>query len=125
MHGLQTIVFLNQNNRARAHLNATDPGHREQRRAEADLAEALKFLDAVIGPAPDGGGQLGDQQRLNFPPDFSVTRHADEAWVLPLTSNGQTLAAKIIPPGTRRYGLHYILTGEEGLAIADSIRAAN
>ena len=38
---------------------------------------------------------------------------------------GQTIAAKIIPPGTRRYGLHYILTGEEGLAIAASIEAAN
>ena len=123
MHGLQTIVFLNRNNReVAAHQNASDPGRNQQRRAEADLQEALSFLDTVM---QDLGTEEARQVSVPFPPDFSVIRHTDEVWVLPLTSNGQTIAAKIIPPGTRRYGLHYILTGEEGLAIAASIEAAN
>lgn len=123
MHGLQTIVFLNRNNQEGAALaNARDPGHNEQRRAEADLQEALSFLEAVM---QDLGTEEARQVSAPFPPDFSVIRHADEAWVLPLTSQGQTIAAKVIPAGTRRYGLHYILTGEEGLAIADSIKSAN
>lgn len=149
MHGLLEIVFLNNANReARAHLNASDPGRKEQRRAEADLAEAIaRISGALFGQADeqpenecdgcpaidlglcDGKGSenaapvTGKANR--FPPDFSVIRHADEVWVLPLTSTGQTIAAKIIPEGTRRYGMHYILTGDEGFAIAASIEAAN
>lgn len=131
MHGLLEIQFLNRNNReAAATNNARDPGHSQQRRAEADLAAAVANLfaitggdDAVCEACPEKA-ECHTPVGTRFPRDFSVIRHSDEAWVLPLTSNGQTIAAKIIPDGTRRYGLHYILTGEEGLAIADSIASA-
>lgn len=131
MHGLLEIQFLNLNNReAAATNNARDPGHSQQRRAEADLEEALGHVaSALFGrdaceTCPEKA-ECHAPVDTRFPRDFSVIRHADEAWVLPLTSNGQTIAARVFPAGTRRYGLHYILTGEEGLAIADSIQAAN
>ena len=135
MHGLQEIIFLNRNNRqVAARQNASDPGHNNARRAEKDLSEALNFLDAVLSSldecetCPEKAeceSAAAENKATRFPRDFSVIRHADEAWVLPLTSQGQTVAAKVIPAGTRRYGLHYILTGEEGLAIANSIASAS
>lgn len=139
MHGLQTIVFLSRSNsEAAAHLNASDPGRNEQRRAEADLAEALaRIANDVFSAGPcDGCPDMEEcdaegasvteapQTVRRFPPDFSVIRHGDAAWALPLTANGRTVAGKVIPTGTPRYGLHYILTGTEGLAIAASLEAA-
>ena len=124
MHGLQTIVFLNNANReAKAFLNATDPGHNQQRRAEADLATALDGVVTALNTLTGGG--VDEASELKAPSDFKITRHGSEFWVLPLTSFAQTAASRLTPPGTRRSGLFFILEGKDGQAIADTLASLN
>jgi len=107
--------------------NAADPGNIRAARAQADLDEAMRNLGRALAEAVAVDEEAGPttQRRLNFPPDWSITRHADAYWALPLTITARTVAASIIPAGTPRYGLHYILEGEVGAAIAESLIAAN
>lgn len=121
MHGLQTLVYLNQNNQAKHDQNARDPGNALGRRSHEALQEAVSRIDAAFRETVTGK-QV--QKTVPFPPDFSIIRHTDEYWVLPLTVKGRTIAGKMIPENTRRYGLHYILEGDLGKAIVDSIQAA-
>lgn len=130
MHGIEEIIAINNNAAARTRLNAADPGRSRDRAADENLSKALDNLAEAIVPyldlaaanvslASHSVGVLGDT--APFPPMFSIVWHAEEAWVLPLNARGLQTAEKAIPPGTRRYGLHYILEGEEGLAIAHSL----
>jgi hypothetical protein len=123
MHGLQTIIFLNANNReAAATRNARDPGHNETRRAEADLADALAGLNALLSgdPEPESSPQV------SFGTDFVFQVHGTEGWLLPISHRGREIASRIFPDGFRRYGLHYILdlATERDDAILQSIHAA-
>jgi hypothetical protein len=127
MHGLSTLTFLNDRYHEQHTSNAADPGRVRDARAQNDLDRALENLSRSIDEviAADQGAVPEQQRRLNFPPDWSITRHADAYWALPLTVTARTVAASIIPAGTPRYGLHYILEGEVGAAIAESLIAAN
>ena len=135
MHGLSTLTFLNDRYHEQHMSNARDPGNVRAARAQVNLDEATRnlalALDRAIAADDAAAGILGgvaeasQQRRLNFPPDWSITRHADAYWALPLTVTARTVAASIIPAGTPRYGLHYILEGEVGAAIAESLIAAN
>lgn len=127
MHGIEGIIAINANPDALARLNAADPGRKQARTAEDDLNQALDNLVAALAPviscqaeptAHTGGIA---QSTTPFPPLFSIVWHDEEAWVLPLNVRGLQAAEKAIPAGTRRYGLHYILEGEAGLAIAHSL----
>jgi len=135
MHGLPTLTFLNARYHEQHMSNAADPGNVRAARAQANLDEALNNLarslddaiaaDEAVTEVVAGVAEASQQRRLNFPPDWSITRHADAYWALPLTITARTVAASIIPAGTPRYGLHYILEGEVGAAIAESLIAAN
>lgn len=117
MHGLSTIVFLNANNlEAAAIMNATDPGHSNARRAEAELAEAVSRLAEDATGHPTG---------TEFGNDFIFAVHDTEGWLLPINRKGRDIAARVFPDRFRRYGLHYILdlTSERDDAILQSIRA--
>lgn len=130
MHGIEGIIAINANTPTTARLNAADPGRSRARTAEEDLNQALDNLVLALAPVINGqadsvcaAAQTGGivQSSTLFPPMFSIVWHPEEAWVLPLNVRGLQAAEKAIPPGTRRYGLHYILEGEEGLAIAHSL----
>jgi hypothetical protein len=135
MHGLNTLSFLNDRHHERMTSNARDPGGRRARAAEAEIEDyadrafAAGFAAAVVAGTlpPDFGDRDVDarQRSLNFPPNWSITRHGDEYWVLPLTVVARSAADAVIPEGTRRYGMHYILEGEIGEAIAASLSATN
>lgn len=122
MHGLRTIIFLNRNNReAAARLNASDPGHRETRRAEDDLAEAV--ARALV---PEAGADQGTTSpTTEFGHDFFFQVHGTEGWLLPISNRGRDICNRMFPAGSRRYGLHYILdlASDRDDAILQSIRA--
>lgn len=114
MHGLQTIVFLNANNReAVSQTNARDPGHSETRRAEAELAAAVQrvteLLDAATTEKEAEPSTAFPAPVLAFGSDFSFQAHGDEGWLLPISGRGREIASRMFPDGFRRYGLHYIL----------------
>lgn len=131
MHGIEGIIAINANAATQARLNAADPGRKQARAAEDDLNQALDNLVAALAPVINGqagsmaiaAAHTGGIVKASspFPPLFSIVWNGEEAWVLPLNTRGLQAADKAIPPGTRRYGLHYILEGEAGLAIAHSL----
>lgn len=126
MHGIEGIIAINATPATLDRLNAADPGRKQARTAEDDLNQALDNLVAALAPVIGGQAESMDlvahaQPTTPFPPLFSIVWHDEEAWVLPLNVRGLQAAEKAIPAGTRRYGLHYILEGEAGLAIAHSL----
>ncbi len=131
MHGLQTIVFLNANNReAAAQANARDPGHNETRRADADLAAAVQRVTELLDAAAPAATEAEPSAAfpapvLAFGADFSFQAHGTEGWLLPISSRGREIASRMFPDGFRRYGLHYILDleAERDDAILQSIFA--
>jgi hypothetical protein len=130
MHSLRTMAFLHDNLASQARMNATDPGRIAARAAEERLVEALAYVAnsleeyAVLADA-EPGPQVEAVRRARAP-EWSVTRHGDEFWALPLTAQARTVAQAIIPPGTRRYGMHYILAADDlvNQAIIESIQEA-
>lgn len=130
MHSLRTMAFLHDNLAGQARMNATDPGRIAARAAEERLVEALAYVAnsleeyAVLADA-EPGPQVEAVRRARAP-EWSVTRHGDEYWALPLTAQARTVAQAIIPPGTRRYGMHYILPVDDlvNQAIIESIQEA-
>lgn len=130
MHGLKTLSYLNGNREAAEHAHAADPGRNAARAAEERLVEALAHVAnsleeyAMLADA-EPGPQVEAIRRARAP-EWSVTRHGDEYWALPLTAQARTVAQAIIPPGTRRYGMHYILAADDPVnqAIIESIQEA-
>lgn len=126
MHGLQTTIWLNTNNReAAAYLNANDPGHANSRRAETELAEAVPRFKDLLVPDLQPKGSVRTEQTLSFGPDFIFQAHGTEGWLLPISARGREIAGRMFPAGFRRYGLHYILDleAERDDAILQSILA--
>lgn len=120
MHGLCTLAYLNANANAAAEQNARDPGQNNARRAHAEMSEALSRVIFEAAAA------VATETPRNFPPEFSITRHGDNHWVLPLTGTARNVCDAVMPAGTPRYGLHYILHADElGNAIVESLRAAD
>lgn len=127
MHGLNTLSYLNANADAAAHARAADPGRVGARSAESRLMEALAHVaDVLEAIAEEADSPQVEAVRRARAPEWSVARHGDEFWVLPLTGQARTLAQAIIPPGTRRYGMHYILPADDlvNQAIIESIQEA-
>lgn len=129
MHGLNTLSYLNANAEAAAHNRAADPGNTRARSAEARLMEALAHVADVLEYIAEEADtpQAENIRRARAPaPEWSVVRHGDEYWVLPLTGQARSLAQAIIPPGVRRYGMHYILPADDlvNQAIIESIQEA-
>lgn len=129
MHGLRTLSYLNAAASQRARDNAADPGHSRQRAAEERLTEALNHVADVLADvaAEIDAAELESVVRRARPPEWSVARHGDEYWVLPLTGQARALAEAIIPPRTRRYGMHYILPADDlvSQAVIESIEETN
>jgi hypothetical protein len=95
--------------------------------AEVELEDHDTFINAFIdelGLQATSAEGVEPPKRHNFPPEFSIIENADETWILPLTAAGRSLAEKVIPPGTRTFGSHFILCGAVGHAIATSLRKA-
>lgn len=127
MHSLRTMAFLHDNLASQARMNAADPGHTATLAAERRLTEALASLAyALEDLATEADSPQVEAVRRARAPEWSVARHGDEYWVLPLTGQARTLAQAIIPPGTRRYGMHYILPADDPVnpAIIQSILEA-
>lgn len=127
MHSLRTMAFLHDNLASQARMNAADPGRTEATAAEARLMDALAHVaDALEDLATEADSPQVEAVRRARAPEWSVTRHGDEFWALPLTGQARTLAQAIIPPGTRRYGMHYILAADDlvNQAIIESIQEA-
>ena len=127
MHSLRTMAFLHDNLASQARMNAADPGHTEATAAEARLMDALAHVaDALEDLATEADSPQVEAVRRARAPEWSVTRHGDEFWALPLTGQARTLAQAIIPPGTRRYGMHYVLAADDlvNQAIIESIQEA-
>lgn len=127
MHSLRTMAFLHDNLASQARMNAADPGRTEATAAEARLMDALAHAaDALEDLAAAADSPQVEAVRRARAPEWSVTRHGDEYWALPLTGQARTLAQAIIPPGTRRYGMHYILAADDlvNQAIIESIQEA-
>lgn len=141
MHSLRTMAFLHDNLASQARMNAADPGRTEATAAEARLMDALAHVadaearlmdarahvaDALEDLAAEADIPQVEAVRRARAPEWSVTRHGDEYWALPLTGQARTLAQAIIPPGTRRYGMHYILAADDlvNQAIIESIQEA-
>ena len=127
MHSLRTMAFLHDNLAAQARMNAADPGRTEATAAQARLMYALAHVaDVLEAFAEEADSPQVEAVRRARAPEWSVARYGDEFWVLPLTGQARTLAQAIIPPGTRRYGMHYILPADDlvNQAIIESIQEA-
>jgi len=126
MHGLQTMAYLNGNFQAQQHRRAADPGNNEQRSAADRLASALAYVADILDEAAIEADQACAGIRRARAPEWSVQRHGDEWWVLPLSVTARTNAQAIIPAGSRRYGMHYILSADDLLTgpILESIAEA-
>lgn len=127
MHGLKTMAFLHDNQAAAAHQRAADPGNTQARAAEERLMEALNHVADVIEEiAQEADSPQVESIRRARQPEWSVGRHGDEWWALPVTAQARTTALAIIPTGTRRYGMHYILDANDPVhqAIVESILEA-
>jgi hypothetical protein len=86
MHGLSTLTFLNNRYHEQHASNAADPGGVRAARARANLDEALDNLarslddaiaaDEAVTEVVAGVAEASQQRRLNFTPDWSITRQA-------------------------------------------------
>lgn len=127
MHGLQTMAYLNGTFAADQHRRAADPGNSSIRAAEERLNEALAHLSSALAELANAeeNEELASIRRARAP-EWSVQRHGAEWWVLPLSAAARTNAQAIIPPGARRYGMHYILAADDLLTgpILESIAEA-
>lgn len=127
MHSLRTMAFLHDNLAAEERARAADSGNAQARAAEERLVEALAHVaDVLEAFAEEADSPQVEAVRRARAPEWSVARYGDEFWVLPLTGQARTLAPAIIPPGTRRYGMHYILPADDRVnqAIIESIQEA-
>jgi hypothetical protein len=114
---------LNNNAVGAAEQRARDPGNRQQRDAENRLAEALAYVAEALDEVTQHTEERASIQRARQR-DWSVIQHSNDFWVLPITAAARGLAAAIIPLGTPRYGMHYILPADDPVsqAVIESIQ---